>query len=302
MKAGELSQEANAGLGAQTEQAVQRVVDNPWVARLARLGYGVQGLLYGAVGLLAIEVALGVRRAPEDVTGVIALIGRQPYGDVLLVVIAIGLAALALWGFARIVYDPFSHEATVPRNMLRAGFLFSGLTYTALVFTTLRVLVGLRLLAPTGELAPSPQRAAGDLLTTPWGPWLVGLAGLVVMILGGVELVRAGRYDFQKELKRYALSDRQALWATRLGRWGTAARGLVVALVGLFLIQAAIFVEPQEVRGLDGALLALARRPFGPWLLGSVALGLMAFGAYSLLGAWWFRLRQAEGQPAPANP
>ena len=287
-------------LAVQTEQAVRQVVDNPWTERLARLGYAVQGLLYGAIGLLAVQAALGVRRAPEDAEGVMALIGRQPYGQVLLVVVAIGLAALALWGFARIVYDPLANERTVPRNMLRLGFLLSGLSYTTLVFTTLRVLLGLRIVPP-GVGLTTPERAAGDLLTTPWGPWLIGLLGLVVLIVGGVELVRAGRYNFQKELQRYRLSPDQARWACRLGRCGTAARGLVIVLVGLFLLQAAVFVNPEDVKGIDGALLALARQPYGPWLLALVALGLMAFGGYSLLGAIWFRLRQAEAEANAAE-
>ncbi len=271
------------------------MVDNPWAERLARQGYAVQGLLYGAIGLLAVQAALGVRHAPEDAEGVMALIGRQPYGQVLLVVVAIGLAALALWGFARIVYDPFAAEATVPRTMLRLGFLLSGLSYAALVFTTLRVLLGLRIL-PTGTGLGSPETTADNTLATPWGPWLIGLAGLVAIIIGCVELVRAGRHNFQKELKRYTLTDDQARWACRLGRCGTAARGIVIALVGIVLLQAAAVVNPEDVKGIDGALLALARQPYGPWLLALVALGLMAFGGYSLLGALWFRLRRPEAE------
>ena len=68
---------------AQTEEAVRQVVENPWLERLARLGYAVRGLLYAAIGLLSVEVALGVRHAPEDAEGVIALIGRQSSGPVL---------------------------------------------------------------------------------------------------------------------------------------------------------------------------------------------------------------------------
>ena len=83
------SDNVGTDLATHTKSAVRQVVDNPWVARLARLGYAVQGLLYGAIGLLAVEAALGVRRAPEDVDGVIALIGRQPYGQALLLIIAI---------------------------------------------------------------------------------------------------------------------------------------------------------------------------------------------------------------------
>jgi hypothetical protein len=167
------------------------------------------------------------------------------------------------------------------------------------VLTTVRVLSGLRLLTGSSAMAPSPEETATGLLATPWGPSLVGLAGLVVLIVGIAELVRAGRHDFGKDLKRYELTPRQTEWACRLGRCGTAARGVVVVLVGLFLLQAAILVSPEDVKGLDGALLALAQRPYGPWLLGAVALGLMAFGGYSLLGALWFRLRQAEANTAP---
>ena len=268
------------------------------MSRLTRLGYAVQGLLYGAIGLLAVEVALGVRRAPEDVAGVIALIGRQPFGQPLLIIIAIGLAALAMWGFSRIVYDPFAHEASVPRPLLRMGFLTSGLTYTGLVLTTVRVLTGLRLLTTSSDLTPTPEETATGLLATPWGPSLVGLAGLVVLIMGVAELIRAGRHDFGRDLKRYQLTDNQTRWACRLGRCGTAARGVVVVLVGLFLLQAAILVSPEDVKGLDGALLALAQRPYGPWMLGLVALGLMAFGGYSLIGALWFRLRRTEDTAA----
>ncbi len=278
----------------QTEAAVRQVVDNPWVERLARLGFAVQGLLYGAIGLLAVEAALGVRAAPEDAEGVIALIGRQPFGKALLIVVAVGLAALALWGFARIVYDPLDDERRVPRIMLRTGYLISGLAYTALVFTTLRVLLGLRLVQQLGAQPIEPRQAAAGLLATPWGPWLIGLLGLVALIYGGVELYRAWRFDFGRQLKRYALTPTQTQWACRLGRCGTAARGIVITLIGVFLLQAALTASPEEVRGLDGALLALARQPYGPWLLALVALGLMAFGAYSLLGALWFRLRHAE--------
>jgi hypothetical protein len=284
---------------AQTEEAVRQVVENPWLERLARLGYAVRGLLYAAIGLLSVEVAMGVRHAPEDAEGVIALIGRQSYGPVLLIVIAIGLAALALWGFARIIYDPLDGERNVPRNMLRVGYFVSGLTYSILVFTTLRVLLGLRLVDLQGQPVPEPERAAAGLLSTPWGPWLIGLVGLVALIYGAVELFRAVRSDFERQLKRYALSPHQTRWACRLGRCGTAARGLVIALVGLFLVRAALSISPENIRGIDGALLALARQPYGPWLLAVVALGLMAFGAYSLLSALWFRLRQAGAESAP---
>jgi hypothetical protein len=65
----------------------------------------------------------------------------------------------------------------------------------------------------------------------------------------------------------------------------------VFSLIGFFLVRAAWQHNVYEAKGLDGALQALAQQAYGPWLLGLAALGLIAFGAYSLLGAAWFRLK-----------
>jgi len=43
---------------------------------------------------------------------------------------------------------------------------------------------------------------------------------------------------------------------------------------------------------MDTALATLMRQPYGIWLLGIVAVGLIAFGFYSMLSALWFRLKR----------
>ncbi|MCP3141459.1 DUF1206 domain-containing protein [Pyxidicoccus sp. QH1ED-7-1] len=55
-------------------------------------------------------------------------------------------------------------------------------------------------------------------------------------------------------------------------------------------MQAAIQADPGEAGGLGEALTALAEQPFGPWLLGAVALGLVAYAVYQLLEARYRRI------------
>jgi len=78
--------------------------------------------------------------------------------------------------------------------------------------------------------------------------------------------------------------------ALRSGQLGFIARGIVFLLSGGFLVQAARRFDPGQVRGLAGALETLAQQPAGPWLLGATAVGLIAFGAYSLLLARYRRI------------
>jgi Na+/proline symporter len=65
---------------------------------------------------------------------------------------------------------------------------------------------------------------------------------------------------------------------------------VVFTIIGIFLIVAAVKNNPQDAKGLDSALIALVQQPFGPWLLGLVALGLIAYGVYSFVEARYRRL------------
>jgi hypothetical protein len=97
------------------------------------------------------------------------------------------------------------------------------------------------------------------------------------------------KMDFDKRFKPYALTAEQRRIAIQVGRFGTFARGIVFAIVGFFITLAAIQANPGHAQGFSGALDYLGKQPYGIWLLGFVALGLIAFGIYSLMSAMWFK-------------
>jgi len=82
---------------------------------------------------------------------------------------------------------------------------------------------------------------------------------------------------------------RHQRWAQWLGEWGLAARGVTFGISGGFLLYAGISADPSEARGLGGALVVVAQQPYGPWLLGVVALGLVAYGLFCLSQALYRR-------------
>ena len=120
------------------------------------------------------------------------------------------------------------------------------------------------------------------LLPWPLGQVLVAGAGIAVACVGLRELYQAYKKGFLAYLKLDEMGERVRKWTERWGRLGIAARGIVFGVVGTFLIRAALEYDPQEARGLGGALQTLAEQPLGPWLLGVVALGLIAYGVFML--------------------
>ena len=127
------------------------------------------------------------------------------------------------------------------------------------------------------------------VLQQPLGQWLIGLVGTIIIGLGIYQLYKAYKVKFRKQLNLSELSRQQQNWLVGISRFGVAARGVVFTIIGFFVIQAARRSDPNEVRGLDGALQSLAAQPYGQFLLAVVAFGLIGYGVYLLVQARYRR-------------
>ena len=78
-----------------------------------------------------------------------------------------------------------------------------------------------------------------------------------------------------------------------LGRAGYGALGVVNTIIGIFLIIAALRNNPGQAKGMGGALAEITQRPYGALLLGIVAIGLIAYGAYTFVEARYRQLVRA---------
>jgi type IV secretory pathway VirB2 component (pilin) len=90
-----------------------------------------------------------------------------------------------------------------------------------------------------------------------------------------------------KQLRTSQMNARTRRAVKWLGTVGTSARGVVFALVGILVIDAAVTHNAAKSGGVDKALLTLRDQPFGPVLLGLAAVGLVIFGIYGLCEARW---------------
>jgi hypothetical protein len=256
-----------------------------WLERGARLGYAVRGALYVTVGMLALAVAAGAGGQVTTTKGAIGTIGTLPFGRVLLVLIAIGLAGYGLWGFIRAFLDPMNRGDDAGGLAQRVGYVASGLAYSSLVLPTAQLAMG-------GSSGHGGPPLAETILQYPGGRWLVAGIGVVWIVGAGFgQLYQAYSASFRKDFESWRMGHEQMRLATIVGRAGLAARGVVFALMGWFLVVAALHADANQAKGVDGALQVLAAQPYGPLLLGAIAAGLACFGAYSICCAFWLRVR-----------
>lgn len=270
----------------QFDEASERVARSPWIERLARFGYASKGVVYIVAGGLAVLAALGSGGEVTDARGAMRSIARQPFGGVLLGVVAFGLVAYVLWRWVQAITDADGKGNDLKGVALRAGYFGSGVVYAGLSVSAARILLGAY---DDGEPSAA-QSWTARVMALPFGAWLVSLAGLAVIGFGVYQLYKAYSAKFRKRLKLSGMSERARRWATLSGRVGYAARGVIFIVVGFLLMRAARTYNPAHARGLDGALQLLARTPFGRYLLFAVAAGLAAYGVYTLVEARYRRI------------
>ena len=141
-----------------------------------------------------------------------------------------------------------------------------------------------------GSGSENEHKTAAGVLGRPGGTWLVGIVGAVLIGVALYQGYRGVTRDFLEDSKTEKMSARVGKWIEWIATVGHLARMVVFGLVGVFLITAAIDFNPKKAVGLDGALAKLAHASYGPFLLGIVAAGLIAFGIYSLSDARYHRI------------
>ena len=162
----------------------KRAATNPWLERLERFGFVMRGLIYFIIGVLALQLAIGAGGATATPTSAIALIGRQPMGQLLLLIVAVGLAGYSLWGFVRAIFDPLGRGSDAKGLLARAGFLFSGVSYGLLLIPTVLTLLN----KSSPSTASSTAGVPAALLSGPYGKWIVVAFGTLWIAAGAAQV------------------------------------------------------------------------------------------------------------------
>ena len=250
-----------------------------WERWSAHAGYVAEGVFYLPLGFFALLAAVG-REQPNGSTGALAKLGGTVLGDVMLALLALGLAAFVVWQLVVAIADP-EHRAqrsSTRRRLVRLGHLLNGVLNCVFVGEAVWSIFGL---SRSVDEKQSQVRWTARSFALPWGRHLVALVGIGVVIFGLWQFYRALTGDKNKRLDLSRTHFRLAISA--LGVYGLLARGTLFCLVGGYLINSSWRHDPRYSGGIAGALGGLKQQHYGDWLLGTMAVGLLCYGLYQIL-------------------
>ncbi|HUF76798.1 MAG TPA: DUF1206 domain-containing protein [Longimicrobiales bacterium] len=254
------------------------------VELLARAGYTAKGIVYALIGGLAVQQALGNGGGTSGTREALRNVADAPWGTAMLSLVTLGLAGHVAWRWVQAFVDPEgrrSDGSDAKRWLTRAFHFLSGVVYALLAYYGATLVLGSGSAGSGGSDGGSGTWVA-ELMQMSLGVWMVGAVGAGIVIRGLMQFRKAYTESFREKIQTHGLDARQEKWATAAGQIGLTARGVVFGIVGVSVIRAAVVHDPQEARGLEGALEMLAS---SSWLLGALGAGLVAYGVYQWVKA-----------------
>ena len=259
------------------------------LAPIAKAGYFTKGVLYLCIGGVSLMAGIkGRGLAPEGTEGVMQLLAAQPFGAVLLSLVAAGLCAYALWRLLQALYNPLSNDAgdgRIKNIVKRIGYGLNGIFHLGLGFLAFQTLAGVGGGDVRSYVRTTMSAEGGKAL-------IVGVA-VGVAIAAILQVYKAATTDFRQEVDTGRMDPKTETLVVSLGRIGLAARAVVFGIIALFLYRAGATGNADKAKETGDALTHLARQPYGLTLLSIVAIGLAAYGVFMLITARYLRVRAA---------
>ncbi|HEY6483327.1 MAG TPA: DUF1206 domain-containing protein [Steroidobacteraceae bacterium] len=261
-----------------------------WERWIGHIGYVAEAVVYLLIGGFAFVAAIEPHEHPNGSKGALAKLGAGAFGKVLLGLLAAGLGAFVLWQLILAIRDPEHRQdrTSLRRRLIRLGHLLNGVLHSALVGEAVWLLFGV---VATQAGKHSQVRWTARAMALPLGRYAVGGLGVGIALFGLYQFYRAATRSKSKRVDLRRTRLRIAILA--LGVYGLIARGVLFALIGVYLFGAAWEHEPRYSRGIGGALNTLKQQPYGPWLLGTVGAGLISYGLFQIAKERYRRFRDS---------
>jgi hypothetical protein len=263
--------------------------EHPGLVKVGRAGWFAKGVVYVLAGILALKLLIAAAgwssssSASQEAspTGALKDVASTTGGTVLLWALAIGLILYALW---RLVSSFLPGEKGAKASATRIGYLVSAVIYGTFAVTAI-ALAGSKSAAASGNQANGNQKVTditSNIMSNTAGRWLIGIVGVITIGAAIYRFVKGVKMDVDDELELQGMSVRRIRWTRRLGAIGEIGRGVAIALIGIFLLRAAITYDAAQATGLDGALRRIATNWWGLIAVAIVGIGFVAYGVFCL--------------------
>jgi Domain of Unknown Function (DUF1206) len=267
-----------ADVSERAEQLGRQAHESEWTDRAVRVGMTAYGIVHLTIAWLGIQLALGDHGGSASRTGALHELMQQPFGQLVVWVVAIGMFLLVIWklleGFVDLSVEDGAKKVLGPVTDV----------FKALVYGTLGV-SAVHVATHSKSSGSSTNDDTSRLMDQPFGRWLVGIVGLAIIGYGVYLAYRGWTEQFLKHLDAQGRSGDAGRAYRLFGKVGYVAKGIAVGVIGVLFVYAAVDHSAKKSGGLDQALHQILHQAFGPVLLFAISVGIGCYGLFCLARA-----------------
>ena len=254
-------------------------IDNgkEWIRKYARIGLLAKGIVYILIGGLASFAAFNIGGQTGGKSEAFGFVMDQPMGRILLGLIALGLLGYVVWRMIQTFLNP-EDEDFFPR----VGYFSSGAFYATIAFTAAQMAISGN---GSDDSSGKQEYYISTIIDETWGQIAVGIVSLVFFGRAIYHLYRALSGKYAHKLKDMDLNQHARQVLLKAGMVGYIARAVVIGIIGFLFLQAAWYANSSQAGGTEEAFGLLQQSVAGPILLGTVSLGLLAYGVFMIVKA-----------------
>jgi hypothetical protein len=210
------------------------------------------GVIYVAVGVIAILSFLKLRHGGADESSMLAVLNDFIVGKVIIWIILLGTLSYITWRIYESWSDPYGYGSELRGIAKRTGIALSTIADILIVYAAVQVLLGIGNIQLDGQ--PEPEREMVDnLLEGKGGSWLVISIGSVISITAVVQLFygMSKGYKERIDIDHFSPLLKNAIHV--LAWIGYCARGIILGITGFFFIKAGVVADAHFVVNTDKA-------------------------------------------------
>lgn len=242
--------------------------------KIARTGYVAKGVVYGIIGALTFMAAFNLGGQKTGKTGVIKFLEEQSFGNVLLVLIILGLLCYVAWRFIQAFQDPENIGSDKKSKVKKLAFFISGLVYLALAFYALKTLLDAN--SSSGGSTKAFEFLNGDI-----GVLIFAIIGLSLAGTSIFQLRKAYTGKFLEKFNYQSISEKKKRKTIKTtGYLGIIARAIIFGILSFFFLKAAYHSNTNNIQSTTDAFSFLQNSSYGSWLMGIVAAGFVCYAIY----------------------
>ena len=244
--------------------------------KFARIGMATKGLVYLLLGGLTAFSAFGWGGEKAGSSAAIDFLSNRIFGQVLLVVTAIGLLGYLFFRWRESFNGDFEDKYKAVAIVTRIAYFGSGLFYGLLALSALKSVIGM-------QSSDKSSFGLTDLLNSEYGLYIAIVIGVIVTVKAGYEFYRAFSGSFKEKVSKAELSKSEHNKVLKAGLVGHTARGVVFGILA-FLFYKAAFSRSRDGMGQEEAF-SFIEDTFGWVILAVIALGVVIYGVFMMISA-----------------